>query len=193
VAHEQKSDVPPGTTPPGRGVAGLAAVALGWRGLVVEGVSLFGERVTIVAGVNQGAHEQRVTSGWGPVVDRMSVAMLWEWPEYRAVVSPVTVEGVLARGRRWQRALAKAGGFVGFCSTAILLDQEYEPNQHCLVTAHWYGVSVLRLAQGVPVLVQPGRDGPVETARPSALSRWVEELVYARLLQDSRITLSEAG
>jgi hypothetical protein len=126
----------------------------------------------------------------------MSVA-LWEWPEHQAAMPPaaVALRGVVARGTRWQRALAAAGGFVGFCSTAIVVEQSRDPNEHCLVTAHLYGVAVLRMTpnKGVPVLVQPGREGPVDTARPSTLSRWVEELVYAQLIDDGVITASTAG
>jgi hypothetical protein len=159
-------------------------------------MTLFGQRVAVVAEVDQQAHEQRKASGWRPVTDRMSVA-LWEWPEHQAEMPPsvIALRGVVAYGTRWQRALAAAGGFVGFCSTAIVVEQGHDPNEHCLVTAHLYGVAVLRMApsDGIPVLVQAGREGPVETARPSSLSRWVEELVYARLLDDGALTASRAG
>jgi len=178
---------------PEGGVTGRAAAALGWDGAVADDMTLFGQRVAVVAKVDRHAHQQRVVSGWGPVTDRMSVA-LWEWPEHQAVMPPsaVALRGVVARGTRWQRTLAAAGGFVGFCSTAIVVEQNHQPNQHCLMTAHMYGVAVLRMKpnEGVPVVVQAGRNGPVDTARPSLLSRWVEELVYAHLLDRGVITAS---
>jgi len=180
----------------GNAVAGQAAVALGWSGAVAAGMRLFGHDVAVVAEVDQQAHEQRLGTGWGPVTDRMSVA-LWEWPEHRATVPPsaVALRGVIAQGQRWQRVLASAVGFIGFCSTAIVLEHAHDPGQHCLLTAHLYGVSVVRLGppEGGPSLVQEGRDGPVETARPSTLTRWVEELVYSRLLEDHMIRTSTAG
>jgi hypothetical protein len=170
---------------PASDVFAQAVTSMGWGGVVIGDMTLFGQRVMVVAEVDARAHEERVASGWAPVTDRMSVA-LWDWPEHRDSMPPsaVSLRGVIARGQRWQRALAAAGGFVGFCSTAIMLDQEREPNQHCLMTAHLRGVAVLTLSRHgeAPVLAQAGRVGPVETARPSALSRWVEELVYARLL-----------
>jgi hypothetical protein len=169
-----------------------AATVLGWDGPVVDGMPLFGHRVAVAAEVDHRAHEQRVASGWGPVTDRMSIAM-WEWPEHRESIPPtvVTVRGVMARSTRWQRAMTAASGFVGFGSTAIVVEQGHAVNDHCLVTAHHYGVAVVRVApilETEPELVQAGRVGPVETARPSSLSRWVEELVYARLLDDGILT-----
>lgn len=186
--------------PPGRAVevdvTGRAATALGWGGVVAPGMTLFGQRVGVVAEVDQLAHARRVESGWGPVTDRMSVA-LWGWSENQVEVPPsaVRLRGVIACGTRWQRALAAAGGFVGFCSTAIVVEQATFPNEHCLVTAHLYGVSVLRMvpSDGVPAVVQVGRDGPVDTARPSLLSRWVEEMVYARLVDIGGLTVARAG
>ncbi|WP_052120791.1 hypothetical protein [Amycolatopsis sp. MJM2582] len=173
-----------------------AAKVLKWPGITIDEMQLFSQRVAVVAEVDSHAHDERVASGWGPVTDRMAVA-LWEWEESRATMPPavVTLRGVIARGQRWQRVLAAAGGFVGFCSTAILLDQSHEPNQHCLMTAHMHGIAVLRSSQPgeCPHLAQVGRVGPVATARPSTLSRWVEELVYARLLDDDLLTAQVTG
>lgn len=170
-----------------------ACAAVGWTGAVAEEMELFGQRVAVAAAVDEQAHAERVASGWEPVTDRMEVA-LWQWPQQHATTPPsaVALRGVLARGGRWQRVLAAAGGFAGFAATAMLLEQDNPPNEHCLITAHWYGVAVLRggLGGGAPVLVQPGRAGPVHTARPSALTRWVEELVYARLLADGMVSVS---
>lgn len=173
-----------------------AASALGWDGVVVHDMRLFGQRVAVVAEVDRQAHERRLAAGWGPVIDRMSIA-LWQWPEQRAAVPPhvVQLNGIIAGGKRWQRVLASAGGFVGFCSTAILLEQEHVPNRHCLITAHLHGVAVLRSGSEPDsvVLVQSGRQGPVPTARPSVVSRWVDELVYQRLVDDGLLTASGVG
>src|SRR5207249_10503610 len=70
------------------GTAVRQAVALlEWDGLIVENMLLFGQNVTAVAVVDRQAHEARLTEGWGPVTDRMSVALVGEWPEH-AVVPP---------------------------------------------------------------------------------------------------------
>jgi hypothetical protein len=173
-----------------------AAMVLAWDGVVVEDMRLFSQRVTVVAKIDQDAHQSRIASGWAPVTDRMSIA-LWKWPEHQATMPPsaVSLSGVIARGKRWQRVLAAAAGFVGFCSTAIMLEQEHAPNQHCLITAHLDGVAVVRAGVGPQdvVLVQAGRQGPVPTARPSTVSRWVEELVYQRLIEDGVLSASGVG
>ncbi|WP_143231448.1 hypothetical protein [Actinosynnema sp. ALI-1.44] len=164
---------------------GQAVVLLEWDGLIVENMLLFGHSVTVVAVVDQQAHEARLAEGWGPVTDRMSVALWGEWPEHAVVPPPVmSLTGFIARSPRWQRALAIASGFVGFGSTAILLDQDHEPNEHCLIAAHLRGIAVLRSGRssGDAALVRPGRTGPVPTARPTVVSRWVEELVYERFV-----------
>jgi hypothetical protein len=164
---------------------GQAVALLEWDGLIVENMLLFGQNVTVVAVVDRQAHEVRLAEGWGPVTDRMSVALWREWPEHAFIPPPVvSLTGFIARSARWQRALATAGGFVGFGSTAILLDQDRQPNEHCLITAHLRGIAVLRSgpSSGDVALVRPGRTGPVPTARPSAVSRWVEELIYERFV-----------
>lgn len=164
---------------------GQAVALLEWDGLVVENMLLFGHSVAVVAAVDRQAHEARLVEGLGPVTDRMSVALWGEWSEYVVIPPPVvSLTGFIARSPRWQRALAVAGGFVGFGSTAILLDQDHEPNEHCLIAAHLRGIAVLRSgpSSGEVALVRPGQTGPVPTARPTAVSRWVEELVYERFV-----------
>lgn len=174
--------------------ADAAAAALGWPGHVVADMRLFGRRVTVVAEVDERAHRIRRTNGWPPVTDRMSIA-LWAWPEHHATVPPaaVTLSGVLAIGTRWRPTLRAAAGFVGFASTAILLEQPAGADEHCLITAQLHGIAVLRAAPSSPQvdLIQPGRVGPVPAARPSVVSRWVEELVYQRLLDDDRLAARE--
>lgn len=167
---------------------GRAAEVLGWGGVVVEDVKLLGLQITVVAEVDQQVHANRQATGWGPITDRMTLAMWEDWPEYAMVPpSAVRLTGFLARGRRWQQAMARVGGFVGFGSTAILLDPDRTPTPVCTMTAHYYGVAITQCTPNGDVdLVQEGRQGPVCTARPSAISRWAEELVYQRILDEHR-------
>ncbi len=170
--------------------ADAAAAALGWPGHVVADMRLFGHRVAVVAEVDEQAHRIRQTNGWPPVTDRMSIS-LWAWPEHHATAPPavVTLSGVLATGTHWRPTLRAAAGFVGFASTAILLDQQDRAGEHCLITAQLHGIAVLCTSPSSPLvdLIQPGRVGPVPTARPSVVSRWVEELIYQRLQDDDRL------
>ena len=51
------------------------------------------------------------------------------------------------------------------------------------MNAHYYGIAVLhRSRDGDVTLLQEGRCGPVATARPTSISRSVEELVYQAIL-----------
>ncbi|MCP2170045.1 hypothetical protein [Goodfellowiella coeruleoviolacea] len=181
-----------GTRLPVAGPLVQAARLLDWDGTVVERMALFGQRVAVVATVDWQAHAARVTAGWGPVTDRMSIAMWEEWAEQHGTVPPpvISLTGVLAQGKGWQRVLSAVGGFVGFGSTAILLHQDHAPNRHCLITAQLHGVAVLRRGTTADdlELLQPGRSGPVPTARPTTVSRWVTELIYERLLADGLLT-----
>ncbi|MGH3998900.1 MAG: hypothetical protein ACRDTJ_15765, partial [Pseudonocardiaceae bacterium] len=62
-----------------------AVDALGWDGVVLAPIVLLGRRVAVVATLIDEVHEQRVSSGWGPVTDRVSVST-WNWPEMRHFV-----------------------------------------------------------------------------------------------------------
>lgn len=159
------------------------AAALGWAGLVVPDLRLLGQRITVVAELDHAAHAERTRNGQRPVVDRMAVE-LWQWPEVAAPARAVRLVGIMAEGTRWQRVMSAAGGFVGFGATAIVLLQQHQPNPHCLITAQLHGIGVVRAgsAKDDVTLVQAGRPGPIPTARESTVSRWLEELVYDRLI-----------
>lgn len=167
-----------------RGELREAARLLGWSGEVLPDTMLLGDRVTVVAIVDHEVHARRLARGWGPVVDRTAVAM-WSWPENRssAPERAVRVEGILADGDRWQRTVDKAADFGGFGSTAVVTGSAEPPSELCLLTAQLHGVGVVwRAPDGSLSLASPGRVGPVPTARPTVVSRWVEELVYERYL-----------
>ncbi|MGH3923175.1 MAG: hypothetical protein ACRDTT_09960, partial [Pseudonocardiaceae bacterium] len=143
-----------------------------------------------VADLLEAVHERRIASGWGPVTDRVSVSM-WDWPELRCCVPSVAVRlrGVLAPARHWRTGLAATVPFVGLCPTALLLPAHIARDVECLSHAAQHGPTVVAAAgphdldpDAVDV-VQVGRAGPIPTAPPNVLSRWVHELIYDRLLR----------
>src|SRR4051794_10489491 len=74
----------------------MAADALGWRGVVLPQVSLFGTRASMVVAFDQDAHSERQRTGTAhPVMDADVLAM-WEWPQGEGVFppSPVSIVGV---------------------------------------------------------------------------------------------------
>lgn len=177
----------PARSQPRQCLAVLAECAeiLGWQGIMVDRVLVYGERITVVVDVDANAHAKRVISGWDPVLDRSTLASWHRIPELWADVPPRVVKlvGVLGHYTSWRRAMAGPGSFRGFCATAFLLDRE--PTDECLITALWHGVGVLHEAEnGAVRLVQQGLDGPAPKARYSATRRYAEELIYRRLLDD---------
>lgn len=170
---------------PGRAWFHSAAEALAWDGLAIPDIHLFGYRVTVFAELDGEVHARRQADGWSPVIDRTTVAM-WSWPENQrnAPAPAVRVKGVIASGDRWQRTVKIASRFNGFGSTAIITESGRPPTERCLLTAQFYGVGVVWHSPRASLrLASPGRVGPVPTARPTVVSRWVEELVYERALR----------
>ncbi|MEU5690326.1 hypothetical protein [Actinosynnema sp. NPDC020468] len=144
--------------------------ALGWAGVLVPGVRLFGVTADVVARVDARAHARRS----GPVLDR-DVLATWEWPEARREPEVVRLVGALCANRSWRRARTEAVRLGGFCATAVVLADAPE---ECLLECAYAGVGVV---VGGEVLVTP-RPGRVDGARRRTLDRWVEEVVYERLL-----------
>ncbi|WP_367127421.1 hypothetical protein [Saccharothrix sp. HUAS TT1] len=165
-----------------------AAVELGWSGAVLPRLRLFEDVVSVFVELDHEVHAARCAASAGPVVDRTAVAM-WSWPEYKdsAPKPAVRLGGVLAQGSRWQRSLRAAARFGGFGSTAVIVDTVRAPGEECLLNAQVRGVGVVwRSPDGEVRLVGPGRIGPVATARPTVVSRWLNEVLYERLLAEDR-------
>ena len=187
TAVTQSPPMPPVELPPlPDRFAPQVATELGWQGSVLQPMTVLGRRVIMVAELLADVHMERILSGWGPVTDRMSVAM-WSWPEL-AETAPepaVKIRGVIASARHWRTALIAATPFAGLAPTALLLPPRPAREQGCLVQAEFYGAAVVATADGDRVdLVQQGRRGRVATAGSTTISRWVHEVVYERLVAE---------
>ncbi|MFF1612925.1 hypothetical protein ACFVYA_34590 [Amycolatopsis sp. NPDC058278] len=172
--------------------ARIAVDGLGWDGVVVPDITLFGRQVSVLALVDGEAHALRLRQGIAPVTDRTTVA-LWEWPELSAPPSAARLSAVIATGPRWQTGMTAVSGFAGFASTMLLLEQNDAVPRACLTAAERYGVWVLRSGRSGVVVDHRGRMGPVVSSRPTTVTRWTEELVYARILEDGLIAPAPAG
>ncbi len=171
-------------------LAQAAVGALGWSGAVLPPVTLLGRRVVVVADLCTEVHAQRKASGWGPVTDRVSVST-WGWPEMARLAPPPAVQlrGILAPARHWRTGLVAVAPFLGLCPTALLLPPDVARDARCLTYADHYGPSIVAAAgrydpDAVDVVRTP-RIGSLPTTPPNAISRWVHELIYARLLRHS--------
>lgn len=171
-------------------LAEAAVHALGWEGVVLPPAAALGRRVVVVAELLTDMHEKRMSSGWPPVTDRTSVST-WHWPEMERLVPPLAVRlsGILAPARHWRTGLAGTAPFVGLCPTAVLLPSHIARDGECLAYAARYGPAVVAAAgphdldQDAVDVVQPAQRGVVPAAKPSAIGRWVHELVYDRLVK----------
>ncbi|HEX4103137.1 MAG: hypothetical protein WA731_21085 [Pseudonocardiaceae bacterium] len=171
-------------------LAPAAVEALGWAGVVLPPMVVLGRRVVAVANLIVDVHERRISSGWGPVTDRVSVST-WDWPEMRHLAPPPAVQlsGIIAPARHWRTGLTGAAPFAGLCPTALLLPAHIARNVECLSHAEYYGPTVLAAAAG-PHEVDPdavdvvhvGRTRVAANIPPTVTSRWVHEMVYDRML-----------
>ncbi len=191
---ENLKTLPAQLTPPVELPAGIdelavaAAATLGWSGVVLPEMTLFGRRVCLVAELKADVHAERICLGQDPVTDRASVST-WAWPELRGRVPEpaVTVVGAIAVARHWRTGLANAVPFLRYgdaamvLPTSAVLTHDYLAN--CLPRARAYGVGVVSAEPGGQVdLDLPARQDRAD-AEVDALYRWVSELAYDRILE----------
>ncbi|GAA4611296.1 hypothetical protein [Saccharopolyspora hordei] len=170
-------------------LAQRAVDVLGWAGSVLPPVKLYGRRVIATAELLPDAHAERLCFGSGPVLDRAEIAT-WVWPEMDGRVPPpaAQISGVLAPARHWRSALTAAVPFSRFTSAAIVVPRTVavasDFAETCLIRARQFGIAVLS-ADGDDVQVElEGRcfaDAP--PVEHTAVSRWVNEVVYEQLLE----------
>ncbi|QIZ35303.1 hypothetical protein FDZ84_12055 [Saccharopolyspora sp. ASAGF58] len=161
---------------------------LGWAGSVLPPVKLLGRQIIATAELLPDAHAERLCFGSGPVLDRAEIAT-WVWPEMDGRVPPpaARITGVLAPARHWRSALTAVVPFARFVSSAIVVPRNVAvaPDfaSACLIRARQFGIAVLS-ANGDDVQVElVGRcfdDAP--PVEHTAVSRWVNEVVYQQLL-----------
>lgn len=171
-------------------LARSAVIALGWHGVALPPMVLFGRRVVVVAEIERAEHDQRRATGWAPVDDRVTVST-WEWPEMAHLVPPpaVRLKGILAPARHWRTGLTAAVPFTGLCPTGLLLPADIGRDAACLRRADRFGVGVVAAAglsdvdpTAVDVLQAPRPGVAVPNRVAAAGSRWVHEVAYAQLL-----------
>lgn len=162
-----------------------AVQALRWPGLIVPDVALLGTVTTMVVTFDHAAHQLRQDSHTAqPVLDTDTLAM-WEWPQARGTFPPtvITIAGVLAHGSQPVKAhAATARRWRGFAATAILLPTGKRLSAPQQLECAYSGIAVLAdTSNGVDVL-HHGAPERLATARRTVADRWVEEHLYAMVL-----------
>lgn len=176
-------------------LASSAVARMGWQGVLLPPMTLAGRRVVVVARLRTAAHAERICLGAEPVVDRATVAT-WVWPEFAPTSPPQAVDivGVLGIARHWRTGLASAAPFTPYCETGIVVPWDVAMTNDymrgCLPKAQTFGISVLTTdPDGEANLDQEGTRNPAPVA-DSALTRWLNELVYQRLLDTIEETVA---
>ncbi|MFC7342508.1 hypothetical protein [Saccharopolyspora griseoalba] len=169
-------------------LAQAAVDTLGWTGSVLPPVKLLGRQIIATAELVPDAHAERLVFGSGPVVDRAEIST-WVWPEMDGRVPPpaARITGILAPARHWRSALTAAVPFARFANAAIMVPRNVavapEFAETCLIRARQFGIGVLS-ADGEDIRVEMDGHG-FDDAPPmehTAISRWVNEIVYEQLL-----------
>ncbi|MBO0840549.1 MAG: hypothetical protein J2O49_07010 [Sciscionella sp.] len=169
-------------------LAAAAALELGWNGEVLPPMTLFGRYVSVVARLRPDAHAERLCFGAQPELDRTTVAT-WVWPEMAKFAPPTAAEiiGVFSVTRHWRTALASAAPFAKWSGAAIVLPWEVASSTdflvRCLPRTQRHGVSVLTANPDGDVTVNQVNRREPGPHEHTAASRWVNEMVYARLLE----------
>lgn len=183
-----KRVVPPIELPASSGeLAEESAAQLGWHGTVLE-MRLLGKPVHFVARLRTAEHAERIAVGSAPVTDRADVST-WLWPELAPSAPPEAAEivGVLSVQRHWRTGLASIMPFARYYSEAALvlpgsavLTADYVDN--CLPRARAFGLAVVSANEQAMVdLDLAGRDERLRNEE-DALTRWVNEMAYERLI-----------
>ncbi|SDR01891.1 hypothetical protein [Actinopolyspora saharensis] len=169
-------------------LAESAVEALEWTGSVLSPMRLLGRRIVPVAELVPDAHAERVCVGSEPVLDRTEIAT-WVWPEMTDRVPPAAarVSGVLAPARHWRTALTAAVPFARFTSAAILVPRHVSDREGfvstCLIRARQFGVAVLSTDEhGIRTELEGRAFEDAPSTEQTAVSRWVNEVVYDQLL-----------
>ncbi|MGJ7909131.1 hypothetical protein ACOQFL_21940 [Actinopolyspora sp. H202] len=169
-------------------LADLAVGPLDWTGSVLPALRLLGRRVVPVAELVPDAHAERVCVGSAPVLDRTEIAT-WVWPEMSDRVPPAAarLSGVLAPARHWRTALTAVVPFARFTNAAIVVPRSVSDRDGfvstCLIRARQFGVAVLSADENSIRVELEGRSfADSAPAEQTAVSRWVNEVVYDQLL-----------
>ena len=165
-----------------------AAAQLGWQGTVL-GLRLLGKPIHIVARLRTAEHAERIAAGSVPVTDRADVST-WLWPELAPSAPPEAAEimGVLSVQRHWRTGLASVMPFARYYGEAALvlpdsavLTSDYVDK--CLPRVRAFGLAVVSAGDHATVDLDLAGRAERSLAESDALTRWVNEMAYERLLE----------
>lgn len=165
------------------GVIG-SADALGWDGVALPELSVFGCRLIPVVVLHYEVHRVRHRDGDRPELDSDTLT-LWEWPESNAPAPAVRLSGALFSARDGFRpALADARRWRAFGSSAVLAPCSVVTDQVSRWDCALHGVGLVPAEPGLATTVEAvtAEEGRRAPARRRTADRWIEESLYAHAL-----------
>jgi len=181
---------------PVRVAAERAADVLGWPGVVLPEVTVFGCRFMPVVVLDVAVHEVRQRDGDGPQLDGDVLAM-WEWPESPSPASVARLSGGLFRiGRRFPSAVSQAREWRPFGPAAVLAPAAVVAEEINRWECAVHGVGLVSGAPAgdptsvgwAPVEHVPAEAGRRAPARRRTADRWIEETLYALAVDTGVLT-----
>lgn len=163
-----------------------AAKAVDWRGCLVSDINVLGSRFAAVACLRQDVHQWRVEHGWAPQPDP---AWFHSWADgstHRQLpVAAVELRGLLVPVSKAKRAVRSCGTLMTVAPCTVVLPGDHPYRPWPLTELDYYGIGVVTCGPDGPadVLLSP-EDRTAEFGE-TLFSRWLLELLYYRVLQES--------
>jgi hypothetical protein len=162
-----------------------AALALGWRGVVIPDVGVLGHRVSAVVRVHEEIDRWRRANGCPPHPDPSWFRTYWfdPGPSDRTPLPAVSLVGILVSESDPDRALHACGTLISLAPCAVLLPDTVLENALPVSELDYYGVGVVGGddLSGARVVVAPeDRSGEFG---PSLYGRWLQEVLYDRVVR----------
>ena len=173
-----------------------AAGVLGWPGVVLPEVTVFGCRFLPVVVLDVAVYEVRQRDGDGPQLDGDVLAM-WEWPESPGPASVARLSGGLFRmGRRFPAAVSQAREWRPFGPAAVLAPPAVVAEEVNRWECALHGVGLVSAGPvgdptsngGPEVEHVPAEAGRRAPARRRTSDRWIEETLYALAIDTGALT-----
>ena len=161
-----------------------AARALGWDGHLVKGIEVLGCRFAAVVRIRHDVHSWRSEHGWKPEPNPTWFRS-WSDPDLhdRLPVAAVDLLGVLVPVSKARHALDACGTLMTLAPCAVLLPASQLAKPLRLMELDYYGIGVVTIDGENPAELQFGPEDRSAEFGSSLFSRWLQEVLYARVLK----------
>lgn len=160
-----------------------SVAAAGWAGIILPQLHISGYRVYPVIAPDAAVWQTRVASGQGPECDLSTLAIWESWTAELGPIPPappLTIVGVVSAAQPGQ-AREAVSWLGGLGAGLVVATSIRRPRHQTIWECDLAGVNLVWAPRGQPkpTLLVAGRNGPVDTARRSILTRGVEERLFA--------------